>query len=82
MVANEQHIYTGPLRPCARLLGFVRRLAAEPKCDGFRFQIIKDGSQVRFHSRHGAEYGDRLPGMVEAFGKLPTESGSGSVWKM
>jgi bifunctional non-homologous end joining protein LigD len=46
----------------------------EPKWDGFRFQIIKDGSQVRFYSRHGAEYGDRLLGMVEAFGKLPTQS--------
>ena len=46
----------------------------EPKWDGFRFQIIKDGSQVRFYSRHGAEYTDRLPGMVEAFGKLPTQS--------
>jgi hypothetical protein len=47
----------------------------EPKWDGFRFQIIKDGSQVRFYSRHGAEYTDRLPGMVEAFGKMmPTQS--------
>ena len=46
----------------------------EPKWDGFRFQIIKDGSQVRLYSRHGAEYTDRLPGMVEAFGKLPTQS--------
>ena len=46
----------------------------EPKWDGFRFQIIKDGSQVRFYSRHGAEYTDRLPAMVEAFGKMPTQS--------
>jgi bifunctional non-homologous end joining protein LigD len=46
----------------------------EPKWDGFRFQIIKDGSRVRFYSRHGAECTDRLPGMVEAFGKLPTQS--------
>jgi bifunctional non-homologous end joining protein LigD len=44
----------------------------EPKWDGF--QIIKDGSQVRFYSRHGAEYTDRLPGMVKAFGNLPTQS--------
>ena len=29
---------------------------------------------VQFYSRHGAEYTDRLPGMVEAFGKLPTQS--------
>ena len=46
----------------------------EPKWDGFRFQIIKDGNRVRFYSRHGAEYTDRLPGMVEAFAKLPTKS--------
>ena len=46
----------------------------EPKWDGFRFQIIKDGSQVRSYSRHGAEYTDRLPAMVEAFGKMPTQS--------
>jgi bifunctional non-homologous end joining protein LigD len=46
----------------------------EPKWGGFRFQIIKDGSAVRFYSRHGAEYTYRLPGMVEAFAKLPTQS--------
>jgi bifunctional non-homologous end joining protein LigD len=46
----------------------------EPKWDGFRVQVIKDGSQVRFYSRHGAEYSDRLPGMAEAFAKLPTSA--------
>ena len=46
----------------------------EPKWDGFRFQIIKDGSQVRLFSRHGAEYTDRLPSMVGAFAKLPTSA--------
>lgn len=46
----------------------------EPKWDSFRFQIMKDGARVRFYSRHGAEYTDRLPRMVEAFGKLPTQS--------
>ena len=43
----------------------------EPKWDGFRFQIIKDGGKVRFYSGHGREHTDRLPGMVEAFAKLP-----------
>jgi ATP-dependent DNA ligase len=38
----------------------------EPKWDGFRFQIINDGSDVRFYSKSGAEYGDRLPGVREA----------------
>ena len=46
----------------------------ESKWDGFRFQIIKDGSVVRFYSRHGAEYTDRLRGMVEAFAKLLTSA--------
>jgi len=46
----------------------------EPKWDGFRFQVIKDGSQVRFYSRHAAECTDRLPGMAEAFAKLPTSA--------
>ena len=46
----------------------------EPKWDGFRFQIIKDGASVRFYSRHGAEYTDRLPNMVEAFGNLRAQS--------
>ena len=69
-------------------LGFIRPLSPaaavrppkgdgwlhEPKWDGFRFQIIKDGGEVRLYSRHGAEYTDRLPAMVQAFGKLPTLS--------
>ena len=46
----------------------------EPKWDGFRFQIIQDGGSVRLYSRHGAEYTDRLPGMVEAFAKLPART--------
>jgi bifunctional non-homologous end joining protein LigD len=46
----------------------------EPKWDGFRFQVIKDAAGVRFYSRHGAEYTDKLPCMREAFARLPTES--------
>jgi bifunctional non-homologous end joining protein LigD len=46
----------------------------EPKFDGFRFQVIKDGSEVRLHSHSGADYSDRLRGMREAFAKLPTRS--------
>jgi ATP-dependent DNA ligase len=34
----------------------------------------KEGTRVRLYSRHGAEYTDRLPTMVEAFAKLPTQS--------
>jgi bifunctional non-homologous end joining protein LigD len=46
----------------------------EPKWDGFRFQVIKDGAGVRMYSESGAEYSDRLPAMVEAFGNLPAKS--------
>jgi bifunctional non-homologous end joining protein LigD len=46
----------------------------EPKLDGFRLQILKDGDCVRLFSKGGAEYSDRLPGMVESFKRLPTRS--------
>ncbi len=46
----------------------------EPKWDGFRLQVIKDGSDVRLYSKSGAEYSGRLPGIVEAFTKLPTQT--------
>ena len=46
----------------------------EPKWDGFRFQVIKDGGDVRLYSKNGAVYSNRLLGMVEAFAKLPTQS--------
>jgi bifunctional non-homologous end joining protein LigD len=39
----------------------------EPKFDGYRFQVVKDGQRVRLFSKSGAEYTDRLPGMVDAF---------------
>jgi ATP-dependent DNA ligase len=46
----------------------------EPKWDGFRFQVIKDGAGVRLYSRHGADYSDRLPRMAEWFAHLSTRS--------
>jgi ATP-dependent DNA ligase len=46
----------------------------EPKWDGFRAQIIKDGAGVRIYSRRGTSYTDRLRHMVEAFAKLPAKS--------
>src|SRR5262249_13029823 len=44
----------------------------EPKWDGFRFQVIKNGD--RLHSKSGAEYTDRLPNTVDAFKSMPTRS--------
>src|SRR4029453_3445642 len=46
----------------------------EPKFDGYRLQVIKDGKRVRLFSKSGAEYTDRLPGMVEAFIDMPASS--------
>jgi ATP-dependent DNA ligase len=59
-----------PLRPRARLHAQGKDWLHEPKWDGFRFQIIKDGDNVRFYFCHGAEYGDRLPRMREALQEL------------
>ena len=46
----------------------------EPKWDGFRFQVVKDGDRVWLYSKSGAEYTDRLPAMVDAFKTMPTRS--------
>ena len=46
----------------------------EPKLDGYRFLVVKNGRQVRLFSKSGAEYTDRLPGMVEAFASLPARA--------
>ena len=46
----------------------------EPKWDGFRFQIIKDGSDLRLYSKNGADYSNKLPGMRKAFAELPMNS--------
>src|SRR5262245_37216273 len=46
----------------------------EPKWDGFRLQVVKDGDRVRLYSKSGAEYTDRLRGMTAAFQRLPTRA--------
>ena len=46
----------------------------EPKLDGYRFEVIKNGREARLFSKSGAEYTDRLPGMVEAFTALPARA--------
>ena len=46
----------------------------EPKFDGYRLEVIKDGRRVRLFSKSGAEYTDRLPGMVDAFIDMPVNS--------
>ena len=46
----------------------------EPKWDGYRFQIVKNGREVRLFSRNRSEYSDRLPRMAEWFAHLPTQA--------
>src|SRR5262245_25940019 len=46
----------------------------EPKWDGFRFQVTKNGSTARFYSRHGADYTERLAGMRKASADLPADT--------
>ena len=46
----------------------------EPKWDGFRFEVMKEGSNVRLYSKSGAECSNKLPGMREAFVESPTNS--------
>src|SRR5215470_19896371 len=46
---------------CRRRGAQGRRLAPRTEADGFRFEIIKVGDSIRFYSRHGTKYTDRLP---------------------
>ena len=46
----------------------------EPKWDGYRFQVIKNGAEARLFSKSGAEYTERLPLMAEAFQRLPARA--------
>jgi bifunctional non-homologous end joining protein LigD len=46
----------------------------ELKLDGYRFQIVKNGRQVRLYSRGGHDWTKRLPGFADAFQRLPCRS--------
>jgi ATP-dependent DNA ligase len=37
----------------------------EPKLDGYRLQVIKEGRKVRLFSRRGHEWTTRLPGLAD-----------------
>jgi bifunctional non-homologous end joining protein LigD len=42
----------------------------EPKLDGYRFQIVKDGAAVRLYSRRGYDWTKRLASLAEALAGL------------
>jgi len=46
----------------------------EPKLDGYRVQVAKEGRTVRLFSRRGAEWTKRLLGLVDALRAIPTKS--------
>jgi bifunctional non-homologous end joining protein LigD len=46
----------------------------EPKLGGYRFQVVKDGRQVRLYSRGGTEWTKRLPAFADTFRRLPCRS--------
>jgi bifunctional non-homologous end joining protein LigD len=46
----------------------------EIKHDGFRFIARRDGDRVRVFSRHGKEWTDKVPAIVEALLALPVQS--------
>jgi bifunctional non-homologous end joining protein LigD len=43
----------------------------EPKLDGYRLQIVKQGREVRLYSRNGNDWTTRLPILVEALKGIP-----------
>jgi len=46
----------------------------EPKLDGYRIQIVKDGADVRLYSRNGHDWTKRLATLTEAFLGIPARS--------
>jgi len=47
------------------------RWTHELKWDGYRFQVVKIGREVRLFSRKGADWTERMPAMAAAFAGLP-----------
>ena len=46
----------------------------EPKLDGYRFQIVKDGRQVKLYSRSGYDWTKRLAPLAEALAGIRCQS--------
>lgn len=66
-----------PIRPAmaerlptaAEIVEKIGKCAVEGKLDGFRLQVHKDGSDVRFFSRHGEDMTNMVPELVDAIRK-------------
>ena len=46
----------------------------EAKWEGYRIQVVKDGSDVRLYSKSGTEWTKRLPAIADAFARLHARS--------
>ena len=46
----------------------------EPKLDGYRLQVLKEGRRARLFSRRGNEWTARLPDLVDALADIPCRS--------
>ena len=66
------------IRPCipttAKAIPLGEAWLHEPKLDGYRFQIVKDGHQVRLYSRSGYEWTKRLAGLATALAGIRCQS--------
>jgi len=58
------------VRPCiptiAKVIPRGNAWLHEPKLDGYRLQIVKDGRQLRLHSKSGSDWTKRLSLLAEA----------------
>jgi len=77
---------TGFIEPClptpSRTVPEGDRWAYEVKHDGFRFIARRDDDRVRVFSRHGKDWSDKVPAIIEAMLALPapvTLDGEGVV---
>ncbi len=69
---------TGFIEPClptpSRTVPDGSRWAFEVKHDGYRFIARRDGNRVRVFSRHGKDWSDKVPAIVDALRALPVTS--------
>jgi len=78
MLSRSPVYPTGFIEPClptlSRTVPDGPRWAFEIKHDVFRFIARRDGDQVRVFSRHGKEWTDEVPAIVEAMLALPVKA--------
>jgi bifunctional non-homologous end joining protein LigD len=86
MLSRSPALPSGFIEPClptlSRTVPDGPRWAFEVKHDGFRFIARRDGERVRVFSRHGKDWTDKVPAIVEAMFALPapaTLDGEGVV---